>query len=91
MINTANTMVVDREKIEADKIFNSKTRYGFSAQEVKEVFPDLVTEDDNGYLSVDYIGLIPVLVEALKEQQTEIVALKRHVAALLNNEDTKPQ
>jgi hypothetical protein len=45
----ADTMVVDREKIEADKIFNSKTRYGFSAQEVKEVFPDLVTEDDNGY------------------------------------------
>ncbi len=87
----ADTMVVDKEKIEADKNFNSKTRYGFSAQEVQEIFPDLVTEDENGYLSVDYIGLIPVLVDALKEQQAEIVALKRQVAALLKNEETKPQ
>lgn len=46
-----------------------KMHYGFMAQEVQSVFPHLVKADDAGYLSVNYIGLIPVLVEALKEQE----------------------
>ncbi|EAL52189.1 hypothetical protein CL6EHI_027790 [Entamoeba histolytica] len=39
---------------------------GFIAQEVQEVCPELVHEDEFG-LSVDVIGIIPILVEALKE------------------------
>ena len=42
-------------------------RYGFIAQEVEKQFPNLVKEDDDGKLSVDYLGVIPILVEALKE------------------------
>lgn len=52
------------------------TRYGFIAQELKEVFPDLVHSDKDGYLSVDYIGLIPVLVEAINELQSELSEFK---------------
>lgn len=58
------------------------TMYGFSAQEVQKIFPDLVSEDEQGYLSVDYIGLIPVLVEALKTQQVRIADLEKKVASL---------
>lgn len=43
------------------------TEFGFIAQELKDFFPELVNEDKQGYLSVDYLGLIPVLVESIKE------------------------
>jgi len=41
---------------------------GFDASQVKELFPELVEIDKDGNTYVDYIGLIPVLVEAIKEQ-----------------------
>ena len=49
---------------------NSKDlRDGFLAQDLQKVYPELVTEDKDGMLSVDYLGLIPVIVESIKEQQ----------------------
>tara|TARA_R110001606_G_scaffold6617_1_gene29696 strand:+ start:5116 stop:6114 length:999 start_codon:yes stop_codon:yes gene_type:complete len=54
-------------------------KIGLLAQDVKEVFPELVKEANNeeGTLSVNYQGLIPVLINAIKEQQEEINELKR--------------
>ena len=44
--------------------------FGYLAQELQEIFPELVSKDDaTGYYAVNYIGLIPVIVEALKEQR----------------------
>lgn len=42
---------------------------GFVAHELRKIFPELVSENKEGVLSVDYIGLIPVIVESIKEQQ----------------------
>lgn len=54
-----------------------KNRIGFLAQEIKDVFPALVFHDlENDEYSVDYVSLIPVLVEAIKEQQAQIEELK---------------
>ncbi len=47
---------------------------GFIAQDLQDVFPELVAEDNDGYLTIDYIALIPVIVEAMKEQQAIIDA-----------------
>ncbi|BFU22183.1 hypothetical protein CL6EHI_149030 [Entamoeba histolytica] len=47
-------------------IGKDEKKLGFIAQEVQEVCPELVHEDEFG-LSVDVIGIIPILVEALKE------------------------
>ncbi len=47
-------------------------QFGLIAQDLKEIYPELVYEDSKGYLSVDYVSLIPVLIEALKEQQSQI-------------------
>ena len=44
---------------------------GVIAQELQEVFPELVSESGSG-LSVNYNGLIGVLIEAIKEQQKQI-------------------
>ena len=49
-----------------------KTHFGLIAQELQEVFPDLVYENDNGYLSVNYTELIPILVQAIKELNAKV-------------------
>ncbi len=53
-----------------------KQKIGVLAQEIQEVFPELVSEDDNEMLAVNYQALVPVLINALKEQQGEINRLK---------------
>ena len=52
-------------------------QYGFLAQEVETVLPALVQMGANGYRAVNYQGIIPVAVEALKAQQTQINTLQR--------------
>ncbi|GAB4452715.1 MAG: hypothetical protein Fur0028_08210 [Bacteroidales bacterium] len=42
--------------------------YGVLAQEVQTVLPELVMADSAGYLAVNYDGLIPVIIEAVKAQ-----------------------
>lgn len=63
-----------------DKAKNG-TQFGFIAQELKEVFPEIVKED-NGILGISYTELIPVLVQALKEQHDEIEALNARILIL---------
>ena len=51
---------------------------GFIAQEVQEIIPEIVNEipdlenEDNKFLGVEYSKVVPVLVEAIKEQQGQI-------------------
>jgi len=53
---------------------------GFLAQEVETVFPTLVhTDEESGIKSVDYIRLIPYLVDAIKSQQAQIESLKQAI------------
>lgn len=51
-------------------------KLGFIAQEVEKVIPELVKTDSEGMKSVDYVSVVPVLVEALKHQQKQINELK---------------
>tara|TARA_R110001592_G_scaffold69514_1_gene213367 strand:+ start:8280 stop:9326 length:1047 start_codon:yes stop_codon:yes gene_type:complete len=57
----------------------SEQKIGLLAQDVQAVYPELVKQANNeeGTLSVNYQGLIPVLINAIKEQQSEIDELKR--------------
>ncbi len=69
---------------QGNPIFDSREIYGFVAQELQELFPELVFEDEEtGLLSVDYIGLIPVLVNGLQEQQTQIETLQKQQEVIL--------
>ncbi len=56
--------------------FSNQPQIGFIAQEVEKVFPQAVVKNKEGYYSMNYQSLIPVLTEAIKEQQTEIESLK---------------
>ena len=53
-------------------------KFGLLAQEVQKAFPELVKQagDQEGTLSVNYQGMIPVLINAIKEQQKQIDELK---------------
>ena len=61
---------------------NKKNQLGFIAQEVEEVFPDIVDtwknnkENQTEYKTVGPTGLIPVLVKAIQEQQCKINILE---------------
>lgn len=55
---------------------NDGPHFGFLAQEVKEIYPELVHTDGNGYMYIDYIGMIPLLVNAIGELNEQIAQLK---------------
>jgi len=49
-----------------------KKHFGLVAQDLQKIYPDLVYENDNGYLSVNYIEMIPLLIQSIKELKEEI-------------------
>lgn len=62
--------------------FETDTRNGLIAQEVEKVLPDVVSTNDDGYKSIDYVELVPFLIEAIKEQQTQIDRQAEQIATL---------
>ena len=69
----------------ATKQANSKQsdiQMGFIAQDLQKIFPELVKKDENGFLAVNYISIIPLLVEAYKSQQTIIESLQSKVRSI---------
>lgn len=65
-----------------ERAFNDRTEIGVIAQEVEKIFPELVSVDKNGYRSVQYSHMVPVLLEAIKEQQSIIEGLSTKFDAL---------
>ena len=63
---------------------SGEEKIGILAQEVQEVFPELVSEDENEMLSVNYQGLVPVLINAVKEQEDKISRLEKLVEQLIS-------
>jgi hypothetical protein len=59
-----------------------ENQIGFLAQELIKVFPEMVDAPEEGYMAVNYGMLIPVLLEAIKEQQALILELQGKVEAL---------
>lgn len=81
MTNPNDTGAVKTKPVEDISRYTQK-RIGFIAQELQSYYPELVREDGDGMLAVDYNGLIPVIVEAIKEQDNIINALKLELESL---------
>ena len=64
---------------------NGKQKIGVLAQDIQKVFPELVTTDDKDMLAVNYQGLVPVLINALKEQDDKISRLEKLVEKLISD------
>jgi hypothetical protein len=67
-----------KEKIE-------KNKSGFIAQELEKIIPEVVETDENGDKFVNYDGIIPYLVEGMKEQQLIIESLQAEIQEIKNN------
>jgi hypothetical protein len=63
---------------------SKKENLGLIAQEVEMVFPELIETNNDGILGVRYTELIPVLIEAIKEQQEQIKELKLELDKIKN-------
>ena len=55
---------------------SQKTYIGLIAQEVEQVLPELVAIESDGYKSVAYINIIPVLIGAIQELEARLAALE---------------
>jgi len=65
-----------------ERNFEEGEQFGFIAQEVEKIMPEIVRTDGDGYKSIDYAKISVVLVEALKEQQNQIENLSQKIETL---------
>lgn len=59
----------------------NQIHYGLLAQEVKELYPELVHEDAAGVLSINYIELIPLLIQAVQDLSDQVSSLSNTSSA----------
>jgi hypothetical protein len=67
---------------DVEDVTKSSPKTGLIAQEVQAVLPEVVTERENGFLGLDYSKMVGLLVEAIKEQQTQIHSLTLEIENL---------
>ena len=63
--------------------FDTKEQVGLIAQNVEQVLPNVVYTGSDGYKGVDYAKLVPLLIEAIKDQQKQIVEQRKMIEQLL--------
>lgn len=68
--------MAELEKMVSEKKASERPHFGFIAEDVQKVYPELVHEDSEGGLSVDYIGLIPLLIQTVQQLDAEVKALR---------------
>ena len=71
----------------------TNTHYGLVAQEVQKILPNIVYEGQDGYLSINYTELVPLLIQSVKElkaeneKQNEII---ESLQTLINKQSNSP-
>ena len=76
-IETASDIIAQLDGVSFTWKDSGVKTFGFIAQEVEEIIPELIGKNDElGTLTVNYQGIIPFLVEALKEQAARIAVLE---------------
>ena len=79
----------DRAKFPQQNFGDGK-QIGFVAQEIEKIFPYLVMTSPDGYKAVNYTGVIPVLVEAVKTLNARtIIQQKQNDALKLENAELR--
>lgn len=87
--DTASIMTMttsDEELARANKI-----HYGLLAQEVKELYPELVHEDAAGVMSINYTELIPLLIQAVQDLSEQVSALSNSSSAAARKQAPKQE
>lgn len=56
--------------------FEAQRHYGLAAQELQSVYPNLVRKAEDGYLTVNYLEMIPILIRGIQELSRNIDEVK---------------
>lgn len=87
--NKERNDIVCFSNIENQLLNENKFHNGFEITSIESLFPELVTQDNNGNKFVDYVSLIPILVRAIQEQAEIINAYGIQIAEIsANNTDS---
>ena len=83
---------IDEEgkEVEAEEPIQTKLSpisYGLAADQLQEVFPELVYEDAEGNYSINYVEMVPLLVQSIRELSSEVATLKQQLGI---SDPTKP-
>ncbi|MEJ5263872.1 MAG: tail fiber domain-containing protein [Bacteroidales bacterium] len=78
--NTSSSVIEAHDSL--NKIVQSEQTYGFIAQEIENLYPELVRTDESGNKFVNYDGMIPITVRAIQEQQAIIDTLQQQIVNL---------
>ena len=66
-----------------NNLIGGERQLGLIAQDARKEIPELVSgNEQTGTLSINYTELIPVLINAIKEQQQQIELLTKEVSLL---------
>ena len=76
----AKLLLIDGKSYTMKK--DGKQNIGVLAQDIQKVFPELVSTDNRDMLAVNYQGLVPVLINALKEQDAKMKEQEKRLERL---------
>jgi hypothetical protein len=79
----SKVLQIDGKSYTMKKDKNEKQKIGLLAQDIEKVFPELVSES-NGIKSVNYQGIVPILINALKEQDEKMKVQQSQIDKLEN-------
>ena len=76
----ANKAVKDIDEDEAPiQTKLSAVSYGLAADQLQKVYPELVYEDAEGNYSINYIEMVPLLVQSIKELSAKVTSLEQQL------------
>ena len=78
--NTRNDDLLNLKPVEFEYIkdANKTKHFGIMAQNVEEFFPELVSSNELGYKTVNYLELLPIVLSKMRSMQEEINELKKN-------------
>jgi hypothetical protein len=78
---SGDTTSITKYYNESDPLF-IKAKFGVIAQDLQKIYPDLVFQDGEGNLSVDYMGMIPIMIKVIQSQQKKIEEFDEKITLL---------
>jgi len=85
--NSDDILNLDPIKFQFINDSKHKKHYGFGAQDLEKIYPELVSDDTVGYKTVNYIELIPIILSKMKSMQNEIDKLKEEIKEIKENKN----
>ena len=79
------------KSIDSEERTDTRLHYGLSAEQLEETFPDLVTEDKDGNKYINYVEMVPILVQAINELSAEVTTLRQELGSQESGKKAKRQ